>query len=162
MNPLLKVWVFIILVVGFTVFVFVSIWYLNDSVFCDMKCQAKDKVVATIVLVSITGLFVGTMTSYVVSERYENKKDNFKKSLDSVFRFLEPNEKIIVKFLIKSNGKCLQSDISKSLGISRVLVSRTIKDLELKDIVVKKKKGMSNVIELKDDLKKVFIDLISD
>lgn len=154
MNSIVKLWLLILLIVGFSFFVFLNIWYLNESVFCSVNCDAKDKAIITIIIISLTGLFVGTLTSYFTAEKVENRE---KKNISLVYRFLEPDERKVVRYLVMHKGSAIQSKISRELNMSRVRVSRVLKVLEAKEIISKKENGMTNLVQLKPEFKMLLV-----
>ena len=72
-------------------------------------------------------------------------------------RFLGAEEKAIISSILSNKGKTTQSKISKDTMFSRVKIFRILKKLEEKNIITKKPHGMTNVIELDEELKKILI-----
>lgn len=73
----------------------------------------------------------------------ENKKESFA-------NLLVGEEKEVYDFLKLNEGSVYQSDIVKSLGFSKVKVTRILDKLEGKGLVDRKRRGMTNIIILKN------------
>ncbi|GEM_PF-7051364 len=65
---------------------------------------------------------------------------------------------MIMTALIKCNGDLTQSKIAKETSLSRVKISRAIKNLEQKKLLTKMPDGMTNKIILDAELRTVFCD----
>jgi uncharacterized membrane protein len=109
-------------------------------------------------MLSLFGMFIGSLTYYFISEKYEKKIIKIHRDASQTLKFLEGEEKDIISALIKNKGEITQSDIVKHTGLSRVKVSRGLKKLEQKKIISKIPNGMTNKVELKEDFKKFFVD----
>lgn len=157
-NKFIQLWLIIGIIAGFAGVLVFSITYLNNKVLCDLDCRIQNEVSIAVVLLSLFGMFIGSLTYYFISEKYEKKITKIQKEVEITLRFLEGEEKCIINCIINKKGKITQSEIAKNSGLSRVKIFRALKRLEARDIIVKKPNGMTNIIELKEDLKKVFIE----
>lgn len=156
-NSFIQLWLIIGIVAGFAAAVFFIITYLNNEVLCDFSCVVRNQVTLALILTALFGMFIGSLTYYFISEKYERKIGNIRKNIDFTYRFLEPDQKKVIKTIVNSNGSILQSKLVDKTGFSRVKVSRVLKELESKKVVGKEKKGMTNKVSLKEDLKEVFV-----
>ncbi len=68
----------------------------------------------------------------------------------SIINMLDENEKKIVKMLEESEGEITQAYIYKSTGIPKSSLSDTMRRLEKRNIIERKKEGRTNWIRLKD------------
>lgn len=161
MNPVknnyLRFWLIVACIAGFTSALFFSLIYLNQQVLCDLQCRMRNEVVLVIVTLSLFGLFIGSLTYYLISERCEEKLKEIHKDNRLMLSLLEPDERKIIEALIDNEGKSSQSDIVKKTGISRVKVSRILKKLEQKGIIKKNQNGMTNTVELEKEIKELFL-----
>ncbi len=157
-NKLFQLWLIIGLIAGFAAVLFFSITYLNEKVLCDANCREQNKVSLILILLSLFGMFIGSLTYYFISEKYEKKITRIHKDVNLTLNFLENEEKSIVNSILNHEGRITQSAIAKSTGLSRVKIFRTLKKLENKGIITKKPHGMTNVVELEDGLKKVLVE----
>ncbi len=156
----LNLWLIIGLISGFSTIVFFVTAYLNNEILCTLDCKYKNQVLLAIILVALTGLFVGTLTYYFINEKLSEEKEYISKqkhNLNSTLLFLEPDERKIIQFLLNNKGVVSQSKLSKNLNMNRVKVSRLINSLQKRDIVFKTKAGMTNTIQLKKELKDLFL-----
>lgn len=62
---------------------------------------------------------------------------------------LEEGEKRVYELLKAAKGSMFQGDLIKQLGYTKVTVSRILDRMEQKDIVERKRRGMSNLVVLK-------------
>jgi predicted transcriptional regulator len=155
-NKFIQMWLIIGIIAGFAAVIFFSITYLNERILCDMDCRAKNEVSLILVLLSLFGMFIGSLTYYFISEKYQKKIDRIHKDVNLTLRFLEGEERAIVNSIISRKGKINQSDLVKDTGLSRVKISRSLMRLEQKDIIKKSKNGMTNMVEMNKNLKRIF------
>ena len=59
---------------------------------------------------------------------------------------LEDDEKKIFNEIIKNDGSAFQNDLIRSTGFSKVKVSRILDRLETKNLVERRRRGMSNIV----------------
>ncbi len=157
-NKLFQLWLIIGIIAGFAAVLFFSITYLNEKVLCDANCREHNKVSLILILLSLFGMFIGSLTYYFISEKYEKKITRIHKDVNLTLNFLESEEKLIVNSILNHKGRITQSEIAKSTGLSRVKIFRTLKKLEKKGVITKKPHGMTNTIELEEELKKVLVE----
>jgi DNA-binding MarR family transcriptional regulator len=157
-NKFIVLWLIIGLIAGFATVIFFIITYLNDSVLCNLNCRIRNEVNLALIAISLFGLFIGSLTYYFISEKYEKKIVKIKNDYSVIYRFLNNDNKKIIKTLVENNGKRTQSQIVEYTGLSRVKISRCLKDLENRNIIKKDKNGMTNNVELVDELREVFVN----
>lgn len=63
---------------------------------------------------------------------------------------MDQKEKQLVKLLQAENGTMFQADLMEKLGIGKVGVTRLLDKLEAKQILERKRRGMNNVVVLKN------------
>ncbi len=157
-NKLVQLWLIVGVIAGFASILFFAVNYLNQNVLCDIDCELRNEVSLVLVLLSLFGMFIGSFTYYFISERYEKKIIKIHKDVSITLRFLEGDERLIMSSLVRNNGECTQSCITKESGLSRVKVSRCLKALEQRKLIIRSPKGMTNKVVLSDDLKQVFLN----
>ncbi|MFP4112620.1 MAG: helix-turn-helix transcriptional regulator [Candidatus Woesearchaeota archaeon] len=157
-NPLIKVWLIIGIASGFASMVFFLITYLNEKILCNLECRQKNEVILILILLSLFGLFVGSIIYYFVSERHRKEIIKINKDTSATLNFLEPDMKKIINSLIKRKGKATQSEITKDTQINKVKISRDLLKLEGKKIIKKTPNGMTNTISLNEELQELFIE----
>ncbi|MBI1936478.1 hypothetical protein HYS31_08680 [Candidatus Woesearchaeota archaeon] len=62
---------------------------------------------------------------------------------------LDEDEKKVYELVKGGNGSAYQSDLIKQTGFSKVKVTRVLDKMESKDILEKKRRGMTNIVVLK-------------
>jgi len=124
---------------------------------------------------SILLIFAIVPTSYYfISRRLEEKleknmkiisklisKNNLKlkkKSMklnnkDIIFRFLNLNERKVIKKLVESKDTVLQSEINLMEGMTKLKTHRAVRDLERKSIIKTEAYGKTNRIFLSKEIK---------
>ena len=156
-NKFFQLWLIVGIVAGSAAVLFFSITYLNQKVLCDVNCRIQNEVSIVLVLLSLFGMFIGSLTYYFISEKYEKKITKIHKDANLTLRFLEGEEKCIVKAIIERKGKTTQAEIFKDTGLSRVKITRYLRKLEDRKIIVKSPNGMTNTIELEEELKSTLV-----
>jgi len=68
-----------------------------------------------------------------------------KKSLDG----LEDNEKKVMNLLLENNGSMFQSEVVSKTGMNKVKVTRILDSLEVRGLIERKRRGMTNIVMLK-------------
>ena len=119
--------------------------------------NAQTKIsVAIMIFVALIGLylvFFGEETKIItkikrVKEQLEPKKLT-KENYEKIMKTLDADEKTVLGKVIESEGTLFQSSLIESTGLSKVKVTRILDRLEGKDLVERKRRGMTNVIILK-------------
>jgi uncharacterized membrane protein len=119
--------------------------------------DAQTKIsVAIMVFVAIIGLyliFFGEETKIVtkikrVKEQLEPKKLT-KANYERLMKTLDDDEKNVLEKIIAAEGSIFQSALVESTGFSKVKVTRVLDKLEGKAVIERKRRGMTNIIILK-------------
>ena len=157
-NKFFQLWLIIGILAGFATVIFFAITHLNNNGLCNIDCALKNQVIVLIILLSLFGVFIGSLTYYFIAEKYERKITKIHRDATVTMRFLQGEEKTIVEALLRREGCANQNTLLKDTGLSRVSISRTIKKLEGKDVIIKRKNGMTNTLTLKQELQEVLLD----
>jgi len=155
-NKFIQLWLILGIIAGFASILFFTVTYLNQKVLCDIDCKIKNEVNLVLVLLSLFAMFIGSLTYYFISEKYEKKIIKIHHDVNLTLKFLEGNERAIINSLISHKGELTQSEIAKETGLSRVKIFRCLKNLEQRKLITKRPKGMTNTIILNDEIKSVF------
>ena len=118
-------------------------------------CSCSLDIVTTIILLSSLGLFVGTLVAYFMLGSFATEKKTTKNNISLTLRFLESEDRKIIKYLIEKE-EANQSEIAKATMLSKVKVSRRLKELESKKIIEKQTNGLTNSIKLKKEFRDLF------
>ena len=71
-----------------------------------------------------------------------------KKKID--FSNIDKDEKKIVDLLLQEDNAMFQADLMEKLGIGKVKTTRILDKLEAKQIIERKRRGMNNIVVLKN------------
>jgi len=98
------------------------------------------------------GIAVGATVYYLMSQRVEHKSEVAKHNTTALIRFLNPDERNIIDRIIQGNGRALQSELTRELGLSKVKIHRVVDKLKKRGIIFMSKYGKTNSIVLNKDL----------
>ncbi|MDD5417608.1 MAG: MarR family transcriptional regulator [Candidatus Nanoarchaeia archaeon] len=73
-----------------------------------------------------------------------------KKSYEEVMKELDEEGKKVLEAIIEDKGTIFQSDLSEKTNMNKVKVTRVLDKLEGKGIIERKRRGMTNVVILKN------------
>lgn len=63
---------------------------------------------------------------------------------------LDKDEKRVIDLLLKENKAMFQATLKEKLGVGKVKLTRLLDKLEAKQIIERKRRGMNNIVVLKD------------
>ncbi|MCJ7450485.1 MAG: HTH domain-containing protein [Candidatus Nanohaloarchaeota archaeon QJJ-9] len=148
----LKVIIFILIYILASAIAF---YYLHKAV-SGSVCNCTVSLTWIVALMSATGVVVGIgvyiyMKNTLIPETASNKE------IQETVRFLPEDQRKIIETLISSEGKISQSRLPEKTDLSKVKISRKLKELERKGIVKKEKSGMTNTVYLQEKFQKILI-----
>lgn len=102
-------------------------------------------------LIFVIGLFLIFSKEHerIVVKKVKEKIEVEKKRKPVDYSKLTKEEKTIIKALEEANGTIFQSDLVEKSGFSKVKVSRILDKLEGRQLIERKRRGMTNVVVLK-------------
>lgn len=100
-------------------------------------------IVGVILIIGIVLMFVKPKEKIIVKTIKEKKK---KKDYSG----LEKKEKEVVDLLLNEGNAMFQADLMEKLNIGKVGATRLLDKLESKQIIERKRRGMNNLVVLKD------------
>jgi len=102
-------------------------------------------------LVLIIGLFLifSKEETKIITKTKKVKVEVEQKRKPINYNKLDKNEKILVKIIEEADGTIFQSDLVDKSGFSKVKVSRILDRLEGRQLIERKRRGMTNVVVLK-------------
>lgn len=95
--------------------------------------------------VKVTGKTDPEPNTVIVSQDRSN--------VDVILRALEGDERKAVKIIVENGGEILQNELVNYLNFSKAKVSRILMNLEKRNIIAKRKYGLTNHISLADDIR---------
>jgi len=149
------------LIIGISVVMAILVWIFNnalkkivgDTCTHGPTCTMFDTIsiqtgisLAITVIILIIGLvimFTKPKEKIIVKKVKEKKRKLNLESLDS-------DERKAVNLLLKDGKAMFQSHFMEKLGIGKVKATRLLDKLEAKQMIERKRKGMNNIIVLKD------------
>lgn len=110
-------------------------------------------IMAFIVIIGLSLIFFGEEEKVItkiktIKQQFQPKKitkENYKKILDS----LNQDEKKVLEMIIESQGTIFQSELVDKTDFSKVKITRILDRLQGKDIIERKRRGMTNIVILK-------------
>jgi len=102
-------------------------------------------IIGVIIIISLFLIFSKPNEKIIVRKIKEKK---IEKKID--LSGLRPEEKQIFNF-VKENGAIFQADLIEKTGFGKAKMSRIIDKLEGRGLVERKRRGMTNVVVLKED-----------
>lgn len=102
-------------------------------------------IAALILIVGLVLLFSKEPEKIVIKKVKEKFK---KKKIDTTG--LNKSEKEVIKILEKENGAIFQKTLMEQLGVGKVGMTRILDRLESREIIERKRRGMNNIVVLKN------------
>lgn len=105
---------------------------------------------------ALIGLIIFIGLFFVFSKENERiitktKKIHIEKKREPInYSKLDKDEKIIIKSIEKADGTIFQSDLVEKSGFDKVKVTRILDRLEGRQLIERKRRGMTNVVILKN------------
>ncbi|MCF7861884.1 MarR family transcriptional regulator [Candidatus Woesearchaeota archaeon] len=93
-------------------------------------------------------IFIMAIGSYMVITDWTDVK---KKKTTIKTNGLSEEDKSVLNLIVEKDGSIFQSEIVESTGLSKVKVSRILDRLEGRNIISRLRRGMTNVVILKQD-----------
>lgn len=100
-------------------------------------------IVAIIIVIGIVIMNTKPKEKIIIKKVKEKKK---KLNLEK----LDKEEKKIIKFLLEEGRAVFQRDLMEKLEIGKVKTTRLLDKLEAKQFIERKRRGMNNIVVLKD------------
>ena len=130
---------------------------VNDDPTLDMEnCPAHQNNTSWIILIAfgVSFLILGSgffmiFTHSPMSNPHKNESIKTEKSPEVDTSDFDEEEKKIFLILKESNGSMYQSDIIKQTEFSKVKMTRILDKLERRSILLRKRRGMTNIVVLK-------------
>jgi len=116
---------------------------------CEMYANLNVQMWISLSIVAVV-LIIGLVTMFSKSK----EKVIFKKIKEKKKRLdltgLDKDEKKVIELLQTENGGMFQADLMERLEIGKVKTTRLLDKLEAKQLIERKRRGMNNIVVLKD------------
>ncbi|MFH1637383.1 MAG: MarR family transcriptional regulator [Candidatus Woesearchaeota archaeon] len=103
-------------------------------------------ITVVVALIGIYLVFFGRDEKIVIKTIRKKEK---KKDYSAIVRKLKGDEKTVIKQVVKAEGTIFQSDLVDKTGLTKVKMTRILDKLEGKGIIERRRRGMTNVVILK-------------
>ncbi|MBI2047349.1 hypothetical protein HYT26_04285 [Candidatus Pacearchaeota archaeon] len=151
-----------ILIIGISIVIAILVWIFNISLrsiaglsctmgpTCPMYNTASVQmwvslsIVAVVFIIGIVIMFTKPQEKIVI-RKVREKEQKIRVNMNE----LDKDEKKIVKAIQDADGTIFQSDIADKTGFSKVKVTRILDRLEGRQLLERKRRGMTNVVVLK-------------
>ena len=100
-------------------------------------------IVAILIIIGLVMIFTKPRERIIVKKVTERKKKIDLSKLDA-------KEKELIRLLEKENGTIFQAELMEKLEIGKVGITRLLDKLEAKQIIERKRRGMNNVVVLRN------------
>jgi len=103
-----------------------------------------------ILIIGIYLIFFGQERVEIIRKIREKVKVSEKrKDYSKITKTLDSEEKKLINILLESQGAIFQSELVEKSGFDKVKVSRILDRLEGKQLIERKRRGMTNIVILK-------------
>jgi uncharacterized membrane protein len=148
----LKVISFILVYIVSSVVVFYYVHGLVSAPVCDCSIPLT----WIVALISSTGVIVGIavyvyMKKTVIPERVSSEE------IRETTRFLPKDQRKIVETVVEEEGEISQSELPEKTGLSKVKISRKLKDLERQKILRREENGMTKKVMLGEEFEELLL-----
>ena len=99
--------------------------------------------IAIVFIIGVVLFFSKPKERIIIKTKKEKKKVIDKSKLDK-------NEKQVIDILQQENGAIFQGTLMEKLNIGKVGITRLLDKLEAKQLIERKRRGMNNIVVLKD------------
>jgi uncharacterized membrane protein len=116
------------------------------------SCPYKGSVPTEVLAAFITDAAVGVFGISLIITSYRSQKIGLKENtkITESIKSLQNEEKKVYDLLIDAEGFMFQNDLIEKTGYSKVKISRILDKLEMKGVVERRRRGMSNIVVLKE------------
>jgi len=150
---LLSIFLFLI----FT-FIFLFHLYLEDKLITPVLSPFVKYYVEFFILIATLGFGVGAITAYLMMSKVKKVQDVARTSTEIMLSFFQPEERIIVNFLLNHQAPVKQYDISHLQQLDKVKAHRILRRLRERGIVVLQRVGKVNSVMLRKEIREAFQD----
>ncbi|MCK5281970.1 MAG: hypothetical protein KAK00_01045 [Nanoarchaeota archaeon] len=156
-KTLRNVFLVLTILLGFVFIVSFSMIYVSDAIKNNNACGCVIPIPYMILMLSSLGLFIGSLSSYLLISKHLRDRGELDKNLEFTLNFLDNDERKIMNQLIENKGELNQSKFEKLTGLHKVKIHRILDKLKGKGLIVKETNGKANKINMKEELKNIFI-----
>lgn len=120
-----------------------------DKTICPMAQTTNQQTDLSLAIVGVL-VVLGTILIFVKPKERIIFKKIKEKSKKIDMKKLDEEERKVVELLLKENKAMFQSSLMEKMEIGKVKATRLLDKLEAKQIIERKRRGMNNIVVLKD------------
>ena len=132
------------------------IFYYVHGLVSAPVCNCSIPLTWIVALMSTTGVIVG-IAVYVYMKKSIMPETVSPEDVQETTRFLPKDQRKIVEAIIENEGEISQSELPEETELSKVKVSRKLKDLERQEIVRREENGMTNKVMLGEKFEELLL-----
>jgi len=110
-----------------------------------------------VLLLATSAFFIGTTATYLfynsdhrnIIKKQFHKLESDASIYEVILPLLKTDEKQVIKALIETGGEIQQNKLTAKLGVSKVKATRMLYRLEQKNLIIKVRHGLTNMVRLK-------------
>ena len=133
-----------------------AIFYQVQSIVSAPDCECTIPLTWIVVLIATTGVIVG-ISIYLYTKKTIIPDRLSSEDVKETTRFLPRDQRKIVEAIIENKGEISQSSLPDETDLSKVKISRKLKDLERQKIIKKQENGMSNKVMLENKFEDILL-----
>lgn len=107
------------------------------------------------ILAIALALAVGAGVYYLMAERIDTTQAGAKKCSELLLKFLDEEERLVINYLLKHDGRALQAELARLPDFNRLKAHRLVNRLKERGIFVVEAVGKARVITLAKELKDI-------
>ena len=116
------------------------------SMYGTIKTQTYIGIALLLVILAI-GIVIMFSKPEIIEKIKKVEKEVKRKPLD--YSKLDKDEKVLIKILDQSEGTIFQAELVEKSGMDKVKVTRILDRLEGRQLIERKRRGMSNIVILR-------------
>ncbi len=121
----------------------------EHAITCPMNITINQQTYLALAIVGILVVVAGVLIFTKPKEKIIVKRIKEKKKKLDLSK-LDRDEKRVINLLMKENGAMFQKTLMEKLEIGKVKMTRLLDKLEAKQVIERKRRGMNNIVVLKD------------
>jgi uncharacterized membrane protein len=134
----------------------VVVFYLAHGLVSAPVCECSVPLTWIVALISATGVIVG-IAVYIYMKKTVIPETVSTEELQETTRFLPKNQRRIVEAVIDEDGEISQSELPEETGLSKVKISRKLKNLERQKIIRREENGMTKKVMLGEEFEELLL-----
>jgi hypothetical protein len=153
-----------ILLILFSIVLFAAIYFITSLIInlrlelhktCPLppeSCPYKGSVPTEVLAAFVINAAMGVLGVSLIMISYRSEKVNAKDKtkINESIKSLQNDERKVYDLIVNADGFMFQNDLIDKTGYSKVKISRILDKLEIKGIIERRRRGMSNIVVLKE------------